>query len=596
MKASEIAHKLAEKAEEVCLYLFPNGKRKGHEYGIGGITGEEGDSLQIHLTGDKAGIWADFATGEKGDLIDLWRLSRNVPFAEAMQEIREYLGIKDPVFQSQKKTYIRPDLPGKPVYGRALDYLKGRGLTEETLKENGIRSTDDLIIFPFYDPSRTLIMTKTLKIDRKNGKKEIFVSKESEPILFGWKGLQDATRSVCLCEGEIDQLSLWQMDVPSLSVPFGAGNHQWVEREWERLESFDQIFLCFDDDEPGKEGAKELARRLGRERCRIVSLPKKDPNECLMAAFDLEPFFRNAAYCDPEGLHPARKYEDDAMRILLGTDDRTKGMPLPWGGQLSFRPGEMTIWNGINGHGKTEILNHLTVHAISEGEKILYCSLEMPPENILSHMIRQAAGTDKFLADRGREIVRLLFGDLYFYRDQKKKLPELLEAIRYAARRYGTTQIIVDNLSQLCWTDDYRAQQDIVQGMSDLKAKENIHIHLVAHSRKGDTEMESPDKMDVRGAGVIVDIVDNLVIVFRNKKKQVYADLSDAELQIKKLSRHDVNLMPDTRLYIRKQRMTGWEGMISLWFDPPSCQFRMDYSEAPVPYDRPYINYSETDF
>ena len=78
MTPSELSKRLAEEAERVAEHLFPNGRREGQEWHIGSVNGDKGKSLGIHLSGNKAGIWSDFATGESGDLLDLWATSQNI--------------------------------------------------------------------------------------------------------------------------------------------------------------------------------------------------------------------------------------------------------------------------------------------------------------------------------------------------------------------------------------------------------------------------------------------------------------------------------------------------------------------------------------
>ena len=68
--AGEIKEMLHAQAEAVAAYLLPNGKRQGSEWCAGSVSGEPGHSLKVHLTGSKAGIWADFAEGKGGDLLD----------------------------------------------------------------------------------------------------------------------------------------------------------------------------------------------------------------------------------------------------------------------------------------------------------------------------------------------------------------------------------------------------------------------------------------------------------------------------------------------------------------------------------------------
>ena len=72
--AGEIALMLAARADVLVLDLLPGGHREGHEWRCGSVAGEPGDSLGVHLTGTKSGIWADFSTDQKGDALDLVRV------------------------------------------------------------------------------------------------------------------------------------------------------------------------------------------------------------------------------------------------------------------------------------------------------------------------------------------------------------------------------------------------------------------------------------------------------------------------------------------------------------------------------------------
>src|ERR1700739_3105559 len=81
------------RAEELCGHFFPHGKKVGNEWKIGDILGAPGDSLGIQLTGQKAGLYHDRATGEGGDFIKLLRENRNIPFTQAVAEIERAFGM-----------------------------------------------------------------------------------------------------------------------------------------------------------------------------------------------------------------------------------------------------------------------------------------------------------------------------------------------------------------------------------------------------------------------------------------------------------------------------------------------------------------------
>jgi twinkle protein len=110
---SEIAGLLAGRAEAVCQWLLPQGKREGREWRAGSIGGDAGQSLGVNLSG-KAGVWRDFADNAKGgDLIDLIQAVHGCNKAEAVKEAKEFLGISDdmPAFLPQRKAYSRPEKP-----------------------------------------------------------------------------------------------------------------------------------------------------------------------------------------------------------------------------------------------------------------------------------------------------------------------------------------------------------------------------------------------------------------------------------------------------------------------------------------------------
>ena len=56
----QISEMLAKRAQDVCEWLLPNGKRKAQEWCVGSVNGDAGDSLRVNL-GGKAGLWKDFA-------------------------------------------------------------------------------------------------------------------------------------------------------------------------------------------------------------------------------------------------------------------------------------------------------------------------------------------------------------------------------------------------------------------------------------------------------------------------------------------------------------------------------------------------------
>jgi hypothetical protein len=67
----ELVRMLAAQAPLLAAELLPNGRREGQEWRVGSIHGQPGRSMAVHLTGPKAGVWCDFASGDAGDALDL---------------------------------------------------------------------------------------------------------------------------------------------------------------------------------------------------------------------------------------------------------------------------------------------------------------------------------------------------------------------------------------------------------------------------------------------------------------------------------------------------------------------------------------------
>lgn len=95
MNARAGKNALSDRAEEFARSLFPAGKKHGTEWLVGSLGGEPGKSLSICIGGSKVGVFADFATGEKGDnLIELFSQAKRVEFKEALHTCAEWLGVR----------------------------------------------------------------------------------------------------------------------------------------------------------------------------------------------------------------------------------------------------------------------------------------------------------------------------------------------------------------------------------------------------------------------------------------------------------------------------------------------------------------------
>ncbi|KAF0118907.1 MAG: phage-like protein [Rhodospirillaceae bacterium] len=177
---------LGDKALVVAERLLPQGRLESREWCAGSVAGEPGKSLKVAVKGAKAGVWTDFATGQGGDLIDLWRAVKGQDLPVALDDIRGWLGLERPRFDKPAKSYRRPPKPkGAAPASAVLAYLTGtRMLSAGTIRRYRVGEDGRTIVLPSFLPDGILAACKYLGVDRDPaGKKIIRVEPGCEPVL-----------------------------------------------------------------------------------------------------------------------------------------------------------------------------------------------------------------------------------------------------------------------------------------------------------------------------------------------------------------------------------------------------------------------------
>jgi twinkle protein len=596
----EIKRLLAARAPSVAAHLLPHGKREGHEWRAGSTDGEPGRSLGVHLSGEKAGVWRDFNGEEGGDLIDLWRATRRLDLPAALDDIRRWLGLErgKPVLAPAPKWKRPPPPKSRPPEGRAFFYLtEDRNLPRAVLDAYRIGEDErDAIVFPFLLPDGTLAMAK--RRDSIDGAKPVPTAAECEPVLFGWQAMAANARSCVITEGEIDALSWAAYGHAALSVPFGGGaggKQRWIESEFDRLQRFERIYLALDNDAPGDQAADEIASRLGHHRCLRVTHPNgaKDANQCLVegvAPATMAAAIEGATWFDMPGLRAPDAYADQVVGLFWPADSEPVGYRMPYaqpGAQLLFRPGEVTVWTGDAGAGKSQLLSDCCVDWIKQGSRVCLSSLEMHPRHSLKRMVKQVVGSDTPTEPAARAAIAWLSGGLLLYdHTGKRKIDEMLRVFDYGRGRYGCDQFVIDSLMRLGVAgDDYNTQEAVIYRIVEWAMASKVHVHLVAHSKKGERDRGCPATEDIKGAMEIGANAFNILSLWRDRKFEdavATLRLSDPEAAAQMFAER-----PGVILNVAKQRNGDLEGRTGLWFDQRSYRYR---SKADAPsWQRRYL-------
>lgn len=258
----------------------------------------------------------------------------------------------------------------------------------------------------------------------------------------------------------------------------------------------------------------------------------------------------------------------------------TFGAKLPWSiteNTVRLRRGELSIWPGMNGHGKSMLTNQVMLGLLSQHEKVCICSMEMKPHETMQRMCRQAfASNSPRIADI-KDLHKWTDGRLWLYDQQGQVTPDRVLAVgRYCHEALGINHLVVDNLLSCgIAEDDYNGQKAFSLALATHAHDTRQSVHLLAHSRKGKDEFTPPGKYDVRGSASITDLADNVFTVYRNKGKEKAREEGNPAKD------HE----PDAMMIVDKHRHGEWEGRINLWFDRGSQTYMQGESDRPMPLD-----------
>lgn len=285
-------------------------------------------------------------------------------------------------------------------------------------------------------------------------------------------------------------------------------------------------------------------------------------------------------------VRPVNDYRQDLQDEVRGVSEWGRVCYLPWRKTrdwFQFRPGEVSLWLGFNGHGKSLLVGQVALSLMGQGEIVLILSFEMKPRRTLARQLRQWGGRklDTMGVGDVDQFVDFCEGKLWLYDQQGVVDPaKVLAVVRWAIEHKGVTQVVLDNLAKTVkGEEDYDGQKEFVDHCTVIGRDTDAHIHIVHHPRKQLNEAEPPRKQDAKGTGAITDQVDNFFSVWKNKAK------------IEANQRGDISKSqePDAILLIDKQRNgEGWEGKIGLAFHYGSQQFIDTSESAPIDFGTPW--------
>jgi len=396
--------------------------------------------------------------------------------------------------ESADVAYVKPDpakldkMVGKLKDSPGWEYLtKKRGLNEETIEHFrlGYDEKKDAIAIPHFKEGVLI----NIKYRFLNPKDIRYTSEaNAEQWVYHEEGfvVGKEKKAIAIAEGEMDCISLWQMGFKNVISPGSGANSYgtWIEE----LDKIPSIWIAYDGDDPGQSAAKELAERVGVEKCRNVQYPEgtNDANDFMLEfkSDDLRELFAKAT--------PFYKYEfsglaDVVQKIMEDPMDYLKVDLMP--GVLLERD-SLVVISGETNAGKSTYSLNIVKELAEKGVPTLFLPIERGVYSLGRRIMQIILGKkqDEMQFTTKEEWTEALptFSRLPIYM-AKPTVRDLEKTIVRAKRLFGIKMVIIDHMDYLI-RGAANKEALISEKMHELKhvAEENgVIVVVITHINRG---------------------------------------------------------------------------------------------------------------
>lgn len=239
----ELVTKLNGNLKPVLKALFPAGKIVKYKFLIGDCQGNAGDSLNVELAGEKAGLWYDFATSEGGNILQLIAAHHEL---DAIADSDQLVGIVDDLLSTPEITDYTEEVleikSGKP---------SGLGTPTAHWDYKDFEGNVVATVFRYDPPSQKKQIRPFDPVNKK------WCAPAEPRPLYNKPGIA-ASDVVIVVEGEKSAQALIDQGHCATTAMFGA-NAPVEKTDWSPL--FGKVVEIWpDNDEPGLAYANAVAQ------------------------------------------------------------------------------------------------------------------------------------------------------------------------------------------------------------------------------------------------------------------------------------------------------------------------------------------------
>lgn len=447
----------------------------------------------------------------------------------------------------REKEYAVPQWKNRTdLSDHALSFFTGRMISQDTLRRMRIYSDTEwmpqfgaqvpVICFPFMRSG------ELVNVKYRGPQKSFKMVSGAELVFFNLDCVPTA-RELVITEGEMDALSFIEAGIENVvSVPNGAaaGELPYLDSCIDDLAHIETFYIAVDFDEPGIKLQQELIRRLGAERCRVVTYEGcKDANELLClpeGAVRLRSALANAIQTPITDVLDLPACYNDIVAVF--ENGLNKGQEIGLEAvdrRIQWKTGQLAIWTGIPSHGKSEMLNFFAARWNLElGWKCAFFSPEnMPYQRYLYPKLASVIAGKEF---RRGFMPQDEFDQTFDYITDNFKFIDagddfsvetVVATARSLVKRYGIKVLVIDPYN--CF--EHRQQKGenetqyigrFLDTLSRFARKYDVLVNLVAHPRKMERMdprsscYQVPTLYDINGSANFYNKADIGITVYRH--------------------------------------------------------------------------------
>ena len=409
-----------------------------------------------------------------------------------------------------------------------------------TVAKEGSMITDHM--YKYYDKDGAHGASKF----RRTSNKQFWSEGElSNAGLFGQNVFNQGGKYITVCEGELDAMSAYELlgsKWPVVSIKNGAASAlKNCKQSFDYLNKFDNVVLCFDNDEQGKLAEQQVAQLFEPNKCKIVTLDLKDANEYLKIG-QREKFVQswwNARTYTPAGIINLAELGE-----RLYDEKVNETCPYPWAKMnektYGMRTGELVTFTSGAGMGKSSIMRELMYHIMQNTEdNIGVLAMEENTKQTAFNIMSVEANARLYIREIRKEYTqeqldeyekKTIGSGRFFAFDHFGSISndEILDRVRYMAKGLDCKWIFLDHLSILVSgqedNGDERKSIDILMTkLRSLVEETGIALLLVSHLRRpsGDNGHENGREVTLshlRGSASIAHLSDAVVALERDQQ------------------------------------------------------------------------------